>query len=78
MVSTTSPVLFVKHPQWVAEATEGTIPTASPQQQLQSTSISNNNINAISTTVTSVQQNEILSARYMKESPFQSKLTVIS
>ena len=30
MVSTTSPVLFVKHPQWVAEATEGTIPTASP------------------------------------------------
>lgn len=30
MVSTTSSVLFVKHPQWVAEATEGTIPTASP------------------------------------------------
>ena len=30
MVSTTSPVLFVKHPQWVAEATEGTTPTASP------------------------------------------------
>ena len=30
MVSTTSPVLFVKHPQWVAETTEGTIPTASP------------------------------------------------
>ena len=30
MVSTTSAVLFVKHPQWVAEATEGTIPTASP------------------------------------------------
>ena len=30
MVVTASPVLFVKHPQWVAEATEGTIPTASP------------------------------------------------
>ena len=30
MVSTTSSVLFVKHPQWVAEATEGTTPTASP------------------------------------------------
>ena len=30
MVSTSSPVLFVKHPQWVAEATEGTTPTASP------------------------------------------------
>ena len=30
MVSTTSPVLFVKHPQWVAETTEGTTPTASP------------------------------------------------
>ena len=30
MVSTTSSTLFVKHPQWVAEATEGTIPTASP------------------------------------------------
>ena len=30
MVSTTSPVLFVKHPQWVAESTEGTTPTASP------------------------------------------------
>ncbi len=30
MVSTTSSVLFVKHPQWVAESTEGTIPTASP------------------------------------------------
>lgn len=30
MVSTTSSVLFVKHPQWVAEATEGTTPTSSP------------------------------------------------
>ena len=30
MVVTASPVLFVKHPQWVAEATEGTTPTASP------------------------------------------------
>lgn len=30
MVSTTSSVLFVKHPQWVAESTEGTTPTASP------------------------------------------------
>ena len=30
MVSTASAVLFVKHPQWVAESTEGTIPTASP------------------------------------------------
>lgn len=30
MVSTTSSVLFVKHPQWVAETTEGTTPTASP------------------------------------------------
>ena len=30
MVSTSSSVLFVKHPQWVAEATEGTTPTASP------------------------------------------------
>lgn len=30
MVVTTSSVLFVKHPQWVAEATEGTTPTASP------------------------------------------------
>ena len=30
MVVTSSPVLFVKHPQWVAEATEGTTPTASP------------------------------------------------
>ena len=30
MVSTASAVLFVKHPQWVAETTEGTTPTASP------------------------------------------------
>ena len=30
MVVTTSPTLFVKHPQWVAESTEGTTPTASP------------------------------------------------
>ena len=30
MVVTTSSVLFVKHPQWVAETTEGTTPTASP------------------------------------------------
>ena len=30
MVSTASSVLFVKHPQWVAETTEGTTPTASP------------------------------------------------
>ena len=30
MVVTTSSVLFAKHPQWVAEATEGTTPTASP------------------------------------------------
>ena len=30
MVVTTAPVLFVKHPQWVAESTEGTTPTASP------------------------------------------------
>lgn len=30
MVSTTSSVLFVKHPQWVAESTEGTTPTSSP------------------------------------------------
>lgn len=30
MVSTTTANLFVKHPQWVAEATEGTTPTASP------------------------------------------------
>ena len=30
MVVTTSATLFVKHPQWVAEATEGTTPTASP------------------------------------------------
>lgn len=30
MAKTTSSVLFVKHPQWVAEATEGTTPTASP------------------------------------------------
>lgn len=30
MVSTSSPILFVKHPQWVAELTEGTTPTASP------------------------------------------------
>ncbi|UVF62445.1 major tail protein [Nitrososphaeria virus YSH_922147] len=30
MVVGTSATLFVKHPQWVAEATEGTTPTASP------------------------------------------------
>ena|SRR3990167_4872603 len=30
MVVTASSVLFVKHPQWVAESTEGTTPTASP------------------------------------------------
>ena len=30
MVSTTTPNLFVKHPQWVAESTEGTTPTSSP------------------------------------------------
>lgn len=30
MVSTTTANLFVKHPQWVAESTEGTTPTASP------------------------------------------------
>ena len=30
MVVTSSPILFVKHPQWVAESTEGTTPTASP------------------------------------------------
>lgn len=30
MVVTTSPTLFVKHPQWVAESTEGTTPTSSP------------------------------------------------
>ena len=30
MVSTTTANLFVKHPQWVAETTEGTTPTASP------------------------------------------------
>lgn len=30
MVLTTTPNLFVKHPQWVAESTEGTTPTASP------------------------------------------------
>lgn len=30
MVVTTSANIFVKHPQWVAETTEGTIPTASP------------------------------------------------
>ena len=30
MVVTSSSVLFVKHPQWVAESTEGTTPTASP------------------------------------------------
>ncbi len=30
MVVTTSANLFVKHPQWVAETTEGTTPTASP------------------------------------------------
>jgi len=30
MVVTTSANIFVKHPQWVAETTEGTTPTASP------------------------------------------------
>ena len=30
MVVTSSSVLFVKHPQWVAESTEGTTPSASP------------------------------------------------
>ena len=30
MVVTTSSVLFVKNPQWVVEATEGTTPTSSP------------------------------------------------
>jgi len=30
MVVTATPTLFVKHPQWVAETTEGTTPTASP------------------------------------------------
>ena len=30
MVKTSSSTLFVKHPQWVAESTEGTTPTASP------------------------------------------------
>ena len=30
MAKTTTATLFVKHPQWVAESTEGTTPTASP------------------------------------------------
>src|SRR3990167_987485 len=30
MVKTSSSTLFVKHPKWVAESTEGTTPTASP------------------------------------------------
>ena len=30
MATTATPALFVKHPQWVAEATEGTTPTSSP------------------------------------------------
>ena len=30
MVSTTSSVLFAKHPQWVAESTEGTTPSSNP------------------------------------------------
>lgn len=30
MVVTTTAQLFAKHPQWVAESTEGTIPTSSP------------------------------------------------
>lgn len=30
MAKTTTAKLFVKHPQWVAESTEGTTPTASP------------------------------------------------
>lgn len=30
MAKTTTATLFVKHPQWVAETTEGTIPTSSP------------------------------------------------
>jgi len=34
MVVTSSPTLFVKHPQWVAEATEGTIPTTATMTSL--------------------------------------------